>query len=155
MVDSLSLIYSELWQLQILKFQQEFWVTWKTVTWLFRNSANSRIWNRYNSEYIRLRKSTMEIKVVKNKEVWRLSDNFLILVEENDFFERGGGVRFYFFFKNLFWPTFLLPLWVKFKFWFGIKIFHTFLQTLNGLLKLRYPTINAGKQYTGQEICSL
>ena len=28
MVDSLSLIYSELWRLQILKFQQEFWVTW-------------------------------------------------------------------------------------------------------------------------------
>ena len=29
---------------------------------------------------------------------------------------------------------------MQFKFWFGIKIFHTFLQTLNGLLTLRYPT---------------
>ena len=29
---------------------------------------------------------------------------------------------------------------MQFKFWFGIKIFHTFLQTLNGLLTLRYRT---------------
>ena len=61
-------------------------------------------------------------------------------MEEIDFFERGGRARFYFFFKNLFWPTFLLPLWMQFKFWFVIKIFHTFLQALNGLFTLRYPT---------------
>ena len=76
-------------------------------------------------------------------EVWQFSDNFLNLVEEIDFFERGGGAISYFFFKNLFWPTFILPHWVRFKFWFGVKIFHTFLQTLNGLLTLRYPNTKA------------
>ena len=52
------------------------------------------------------------------------------------------GARFYFFFKHLFWPTFILPFWVLFKFWSGIKIFHTFLQTLKVLLTFRSSTNN-------------
>ena len=65
MVDSLSLIYSELWRLQILKFQQEFWVKLdETVSWLLQNSGNSGILNRHNSEYIGFRELTMESKVV-------------------------------------------------------------------------------------------
>ena len=67
-------------------------------------------------------------------------------MEEIDFFERGGGTRFYNFFQKPFLPTFLLPLWVQIKFWFGIKIFHTFLQTLNGLLTLRYPNSKAKRR---------
>ena len=41
--------------------------------------------------------------------VTNFSDKFLNLVEEIDFFEGGEGRDFTFFFKNLFWPTFLLP----------------------------------------------
>ena len=39
--------------------------------------------------------------------------------EEIDIFEgRRGGLDFNFIFFNIFWPTFLLPFWVKFKFWY-------------------------------------
>ena len=55
----------------------------------------------------------------------------------------GEGWDYIFFFKNLFWLTFLLPFWVQFKFWFGMKIFHTFWQALNGLLTLIHLKISS------------
>ena len=55
--------------------------------------------------------------------------------EEIDFFEGGGRGEIFFIFRNLFWPTFLLPFWVQFKFWFGIQVFHTFLYERNSSLR--------------------
>ena len=112
MVDSLSLIYSELWRLQIHDFR---------VTW--RNDANSVDCNRHNSEYIRLIWSTMEIKVVYNascSKIKKFDGSQINFVEKIYSFERGEGRYFTFFFKNPFLAHFSITFLsaIQFLVWY-------------------------------------
>ena len=65
MVDSLSLIYSELWRLQILEFQQECWVAWRNRDLTIPNSVEIPEFETAITRNISdLRESTIDIKVV-------------------------------------------------------------------------------------------